>query len=170
MRDSQPRPFFISLACQCLLLRGAIDERKGVKRHEWPHYIDLKKFSLQLGLCLVFKARLYRDLGQQQVCLFRNVSKRTLDKLPLAGDLHLLGDHSCHLVDIINSLAAVARSQLDLVLLQEHLQSDVLHSLRVQALNLRDEVLLSSLNFLEKLNFILLNCELGLLEHVAHGG
>ena len=81
--------------------------------------------------------------------------------MPLAVNLHLFGDYHCHLVDIVDGLAASSRSRLNLVLLQEHLQPDILDGLRVQSVDLRDQVLLTHLYFLQQLDFILLDLKLG---------
>ena len=72
-----------------------------------------------------------------------------------------------HLVDILNRLLARPILLVYLILLEQDLQADVLHSLGVEALDLSDQVLLSLLYFVQKLNLILLQLKLGFAEHLT---
>ena len=79
----------------------------------------------------------------------------------------MAGEELSHLVDILDRLLARPILLVYLVLLEQDLQADVLHRLRVEALDLRDQVLLPLLYFMQKLNLILLQLKLGFAEHLT---
>mmetsp|Transcript_38990 Transcript_38990/g.51026 ORF Transcript_38990/g.51026 Transcript_38990/m.51026 type:complete len:95 (+) Transcript_38990:193-477(+) len=74
-----------------------------------------------------------------------------------------------HLVYVFDGLLAGAIPLFYLVLLEEDLEADVFHCLRVQSLNFCDEVVLPLLHFMQKFDLIPLQLILRLAKHLTHG-
>lgn len=78
------------------------------------------------------------NLCKEMFGLATHLSVGALHELSLRVDVHLAYEQVSHLVDVIDDLLARSVSLLHLILLEEHLESDVFDSLSIHALNFTD--------------------------------